>query len=727
MNPSMIGKGIVNLTKKKFMKNVITPLDTMIDDNVNDIVTTIGSFVVRSVRGKFQRSITFTTGSSYYDSWMEEALYGILYQYNNIKGSSRLQLINQKGVTDGSNMYYQLDDGTHNLKYRKWDILLNIQTLSSTSPSGRMNRQKVYTIITFDLDPEFVKCFEKDMVLHRNSLLKIHKDSPTVNVYQDYHEGDGYTYWEKIMLINKRRLDTIYLPDDTKKTIVHTINKFFASKDYYRRHGIAHNLKILLYGPPGPQPMTTPIPTPDGIVPFGSLKIGDYVFDREGNPTRVTEIYQFDKMDIYEVEFGGGRKTRCTYDHLWKVYHHYMNGIEREEVLSLRQIDELMQNDHQFDVPINHPVQFSKKEVSIDPFVMGVFLAKGCFNEQHLTIRNCDEKVANKVASMIEATVEQNKDGSYTFYRDQMTILTDEFFWNDLPDLRNDPMSISYVYLFNDVQTRESLIEGMKYPNWPNIIIPDAIVDQTLMLIHSLGKDAMVSHHDGMSEIAITNYQYASPIVSIKKLEQQDYVMCIKVDNDEHLYQTENFIVTHNTGKDSIAKMIASEWNRNLYYVTGGKGGIFIPQALSDSSDIVTYPLFLVSDIDKYPFLINEPDVDLDKSDAKDEKMRYKMSFANMINSLDGVLSGEDRIIIMTTNHIEKFSETILRPGRIDLKLEIGYVTPEVFRKYVYDYYGQIVTPEVKLKSDKLTIAEMQRDVVFMEMGFDDFMRKYTK
>lgn len=424
---SAIGKSIAN----KFAKTVAAPLNEIIDGNITDITTTIGSFIVRCVRGKFQRSISFTVGVNYSDRWMEEALYGILYQYNNIKKMSKLELTNKRGTYDGTGMYYQLDDGTHNLKYRNYNILLAIQT-NVPQTMGRSNPQRIYTIITYDLSPEFVTSFERDMLANRNSLLKINADAPTINVYQDAHESDGYSYWEKTQTIYKRRLNTIYLPYEQKKKIVDTVNEFFASRDYYRKHGVSHNLKILLYGEPG-------------------------------------------------------------------------------------------------------------------------------------------------------------------------------------------------------------------------------------------------------------------------------------------------------SGKDSIAKMIASEWNRNLYYVTGGKGGRFIPNAITDNDDDINSPLFLISDIDKYPFIINEPDVNMDDEKTKEEKMSYKQTFGAMINALDGVLSGEGKIIVMTTNHIEKFSETFLRPGRIDLMMYITYVVPETFRKYVYDFYHIELPDDIKLKSDKLTVAQMQFDVVFLKLTAQEFIKKHVK
>ena len=427
-----IKKALVDFAKNKATSLLVDPLSSIADESIKDVVTTIGLFVARSIRGKFQRSITFQVGLEYGDNWMEEALYGILYEYNDIKKMAKLELGNKKGESDGTTMYCRLDDGIHNLRYRKWNIMLSIQ--SKAAGNGRPHYVRMYTVITYDMDPEFIKSFERDMVRHRNALLKILPDSPNLLAYKDYYESNSpFTYWIKCPVMAKRRLNTIYIPMEKKKMLVDSINQFFKSKEYYHKHGIPWNFKILLYGPPG-------------------------------------------------------------------------------------------------------------------------------------------------------------------------------------------------------------------------------------------------------------------------------------------------------TGKSSIVKMIASEWNRNLYEISGGKNGKYIPDSLSscDSTE-VNHPLYSISDIDKYPQLINEPEIDLNAADAKDEKMQWKQVFNNMINALDGITSGEGKVIVMTTNHIDKFSETFLRPGRIDLMMKIDYVCPEVFCQYVHDFYKTDIPSDIKLSRDNITIAEMQFDIVFMKLSLPEFLKKYTK
>lgn len=47
------------------------------------------------------------------------------------------------------------------------------------------------------------------------------------------------------------------------------------------------------------------------------MSVGDYVFDRLGNPTRVTGVYPQGLQDVYHVVFKDGRIVHCNDEHLW--------------------------------------------------------------------------------------------------------------------------------------------------------------------------------------------------------------------------------------------------------------------------------------------------------------------------------------------------------------------------------------------------------------------------
>ncbi|TRM62654.1 P-loop containing nucleoside triphosphate hydrolase protein [Schizophyllum amplum] len=55
---------------------------------------------------------------------------------------------------------------------------------------------------------------------------------------------------------------------------------------------------------------------------------------------------------------------------------------------------------------------------------------------------------------------------------------------------------------------------------------------------------------------------------------------------------------------------------------------------------------------------------------------------------LDGVASGEERVVFMTTNHLERLDPALVRPGRVDLIELIDDATPEQARTLYTRFYG---------------------------------------
>lgn len=65
------------------------------------------------------------------------------------------------------------------------------------------------------------------------------------------------------------------------------------------------------------------------------------------------------------------------------------------------------------------------------------------------------------------------------------------------------------------------------------------------------------------------------------------------------------------------------------------------------------------------------------------------VTFSGFLNALDGVASGEERIIFMTTNHPERLDPALIRPGRVDLSLLIADASPQQAQRLFIQFYGR--------------------------------------
>ena len=55
-----------------------------------------------------------------------------------------------------------------------------------------------------------------------------------------------------------------------------------------------------------------------------------------------------------------------------------------------------------------------------------------------------------------------------------------------------------------------------------------------------------------------------------------------------------------------------------------------------------------------------------------------RLSLSGLLNILDGVASQEGRVLIMTTNHIEKLDKALIRPGRVDMIVKFDRADSEM-------------------------------------------------
>lgn len=65
------------------------------------------------------------------------------------------------------------------------------------------------------------------------------------------------------------------------------------------------------------------------------------------------------------------------------------------------------------------------------------------------------------------------------------------------------------------------------------------------------------------------------------------------------------------------------------------------------------------------------------------------VTFSGLLNALDGVASGEERIVVLTTNHRGRLDPALVRPGRVDREVYVGWATERQVREMWRRFYGE--------------------------------------
>ncbi|KAI2609524.1 BCS1 N terminal-domain-containing protein [Hypoxylon fragiforme] len=66
------------------------------------------------------------------------------------------------------------------------------------------------------------------------------------------------------------------------------------------------------------------------------------------------------------------------------------------------------------------------------------------------------------------------------------------------------------------------------------------------------------------------------------------------------------------------------------------------------------------------------------------------VTFSGLLNALDGLSAGEERIAFLTTNHVELLDPALIRPGRVDMTVRIGEATRYQAAQMWDRFYGDI-------------------------------------
>lgn len=382
-----------------------------------------------------------------------------------------------------------------------------------------------------------------------------------------------------------------------------------------------------------PDDVMVPVFTPDGRIASkrnGDLVVGDFVFDRQGNPTEVIGVFPQGVKRKYEVELTDGRVLPAGEHHLWTYRSRFGNGSLHWKVADTATLMTKMANKHynkgrkqadiKFVIPMNGAVKWPEQAYEVHPYVIGVLLGNGCLTLAPLSVSSADAEVVDRCATLLGcAKYTRNRANcTWTFsdgtkFGDHDKCLQTADVLASVPEMAGKYANDKHIpdaYKHGSIEQRWELIRGLfdtdghieastgrytvTYSSSSRALVldiqdvlfslgiqssvndyghrknrPGASSEYVLTVkcnecdkpsFFSLSRKKRIAEEAERSDFKTTRKRVKTfgEVVGIRdiRVTSEDCPMtCIMVDNDEHLYQAGQYVVTHNT---EVTKAMAS-------------------------------------------------------------------------------------------------------------------------------------------------------------------------
>ena len=458
---------------------------------------------------------------------------------------------------------------------------------------------------------------------------------------------------------------------------------------------------IMLTGKAGTgkeQPLDTLTPTPRGFVKFGDLKVGDEIFGRDGKPTKVIGIYPQGIKPSYKVTFRDGTQVNCGLNHLWNVID---PKTKKEKTLSLKDMVakgiRKANGDMKFKVPLCSPVEYEKTITYLDPYIVGCLIGDGSLinNAVYLSCATFDDFILNKVESLlppfislsIRSTGENCTQSRFVDNRKHSQNEVKDFINSLKLNVKSADKFIPDCYKYSSIDDRISLLRGLMDTDGCARGNRISFSTKSLQLakdiqelVLSLGGVAIIHTYDRSKdnkgiEYSVNVKTFQNPFSLPRKADEWklseknppskyiakvEYVgcveqQCIKVDADDELYLTDNYIVTHNT---SFAKYLGEQLDWTVVKLDISNS---LKRYIGESEAQVKNHLQSIAQMTPCVLLIDEV-----------EKLFNGKDETGVINRILGYFlwwlaeHKEQIFTIMTSNDLSSVPKELYREGRLD-------------------------------------------------------------
>lgn len=324
---------------------------------------------------------------------------------------------------------------------------------------------------------------------------------------------------------------------------------------------------------------------------------------------------------------------------------------------------------YRFHVKLNQPVEYDKKDFKIDPYVLGAILGDGSLRynktNKSLSFSSEDEEIPTLISKRLGENIRCHRNSlkNYNWYfkddnKPHHPLWVEEIL-KDYPclwNLKSEDKFIPQEFLYGSIEQRFELLQGLmdtdgsidKKGRLRFSTISEKLKDNFVELCHSLGfvvsvgedcrtkkytvgkcYDVHIQSKKSLKDkffkltrkLQIAKEYIASQkreehknhlaIVDIKKTSQKTDMTCFTVDNKDHLFLMNDFIVTHNTRNamaDACYMSCSSIYENGEWVDIGEKiPTIFISVEL-DKSELQTMAWSFVSGVPENHILENKYD-----------------------------------------------------------------------------------------------------------------------
>ena len=157
-------------------------------------------------------------------------------------------------------------------------------------------------------------------------------------------------------------------------------------------------------------------------------------------------------------------------------------------------------------------------------------------------------------------------------------------------------------------------------------------------------------------------------------------------------------------GKTSIIKSIVNYTKRYIIYINLNDinnqqhlFNIFHNDIICNEFIPMNKRIYVLEDIDCDTNIVHDRDQDIEIIKKETKVKDEQITLSNILNCLDGIIELKEIIIVMTTNHIEKLDPALIRPGRINMVLELKKLDNKSFKEIInYKYKANVKESLIK-------------------------------